>query len=221
MFNSFRQILDKGIWSNPPAGVWNIRESDPQASFCSLDITFQGDLLALDKASYQGVKISAKILDRDCDGFAFYHSVLKGCKKTIIAVELKSGFNRLNYACEQLVYTYLKMHSLLSRCDGYNCLDYIFLGVIACHPPKDKYISLLNNRKNAGESLSFKDEVYQASLVPTCKSIALSQVHFLEGFHLPPDLQQQKLHLYLHLTDKVDDVHSTLNLRNVLEGIGP
>lgn len=232
-FSSFCQILDKGIWSSPLHQTWNISESNTNASFRSLDITFQGALLALDKASYQGIygavntKISTKIEDRDCDGFAVY-GVGAGederVQKAIVAVEMKSSFDSydLMKAYKQLVYTYLKMHSLLSFCDGYHCLEYKIIGVIACHPPKDegKYLASIHARKNSGENvlpdLRFMDTMYQANSAGSCHMIPLSKVSFLQNLPLHPDLRNKTLHLYLHLTSGVNDVHSVLALDNLV-----
>lgn len=233
-FSIYRQVLNQASWNDGWGESWAIAEDDACASFKHLDLSFKGDLLTLEKSSYKQIygkinnQLTSKIEDLDCDGFAFYLSGEDEGKKAIVAVELKSGFdsNDLVHAYKQVVYTYLKIHSLLSLCDGYNCLDYTFVGVIACHPPKDVelYVAKITELKNSGKlpkDIRFMDTMYQANSKCACKSITLSQVHFLEDFPLHPDLQQQKLHLYLHLTEASDDTHSTLDLHNVLKGIRP
>lgn len=233
-FSPYFQFFDKAQWSKH-TNSWKVDETDCNASLKSLEISFQGDLFALDKSSYKGIygalkrQLTSKLDDKDCDGFAF-HCVPKGetsLEKLIIAVELKSSSYSSHFmdAYKQLVYTYLKMHNLLSWCNGYDCLEHMLIGVIACHPPTDKYLEDFNARQMLGEKrksdITFIDKMYQASLVGACKSIPLAKIHLLNELSLDAKLQKQRLHLYLHFTENSTDSHSTLDLRKVLNGIRP
>lgn len=232
--SNYQSFFDKAQWSSYSKS-WTVHETDTNATLTSLDIVFPGDLVSLDKSSYQGIygsickKLTSKFEDLDCDGFAFMCPQKSEdiSQQVIIAVELKSASYEKHFmrAYRQLIYTYIKIHNLLSFCQGYSCLNHTLIGIIACHPPKAKYLSEASARRISGDStpldIIFIDKMYQASQQRACITIPLQQVHCLQQLQLDANLQQQKLHLYLHLTEKDDDSHSTLDLQDILNRIRP
>lgn len=232
---TYQSFLDKAKW-DLYSNSWIVRETESNATLKSLEIAFQGDFISLDKSSYSGLygaikkKMTSKIEDRDCDGFAFLCPEKDGnvSPQIIVATELKSASypGHFMLAYRQIVYTYFKIHNVLSLCKGYSCLGHTFVGVIVCRPPESQYITEADAREKIciteAPDIQFIDRMYKACLRHTGITIPLDGGgHVFKNLSLDPDFKQQKLHLYLHLTEASDDTHSTLDLHNVLKGIRP
>lgn len=95
---------------------------------------------------------SIDILKGDCDGIFFTE---RNGQKYIYLCELKSSFSsqQISKAKDQLIGSYLKLHSLLSLLQSYNPTEWIVKGVIASFAPKAEQLAYLLKQKEAGEKV--------------------------------------------------------------------
>lgn len=95
---------------------------------------------------------SKAILKDDCDGIFFTEH---GGQKYIYLCELKSSFStqQIAKAKDQIIGSYLKLHSLLSLLQSYNPEEWIIKGIIASFAPDTEQQALLSRQKEAGNKI--------------------------------------------------------------------
>ena len=88
---------------------------------------------------------SKAILKDDCDGIFFTEH---GGQKYIYLCELKSSFStqQIAKAKDQIIGSYLKLHSLLSLLQSHNPEEWIIKGIIASFAPDTEQQALLDRK---------------------------------------------------------------------------
>lgn len=217
---SFNRIFQK-FPLRPIVSDWDIIESDSQSTFTGLRIQYPGcSFHVVSQAVYKDMpclttKLSSFLQDCDCDGIAFTE---KEGKMWVVLAELKSTLDSTDIlkAYKQIVFSYLKIHSLLSLCDGFSAFtEWNLLGIIACRPPKDNYqktqLDLLY--LNMSESNSAKPDVrcmlrlYKERKLKT----SFGNIPFLKRFPLDENLKGMSFTLCLHTAAQYADSTSTLD----------
>lgn len=141
--NFFCQLFDKtksASYSYQRGnGLWTIHEKDESAKLTDLDVVrnsaeFIGFNQKLTKSMPSlTIERSTKFKDKECDGIAF---VKTDNREDILFVELKSKYDTSPVSCaiEQICFSFLKMHSMLSLCNGYSLdnLDVFFCVATRC-----------------------------------------------------------------------------------------
>lgn len=137
---------------------------------------------------------SNDILAEDCDGIFFTE---RDGRKYIYLCELKSSFStqQINKAKNQIIGSYLKLHSLLCLLQSYNPAEWTVKGIIASFPPKAEQRAYLLRQKEAGDEVcNFcynlnRDKRYHMPEV-NCRR-----------FHFPMNVPDLTLH-YVSVPDK-------------------
>lgn len=141
--NSFCQFFDKTKSTDYAYyrgnGSWTIHEDDRNAKLTDLEVVrvsseFIGFNQKLTKSMPNLTSDrSAEFKDKECDGIAI---VKTGDREDLLFVELKSKYDTspVSLAIEQICFSFLKMHSMLSLCNGYslNDLDITFCVATRC-----------------------------------------------------------------------------------------
>nr|MDE6295831.1 hypothetical protein [Muribaculaceae bacterium] len=112
-------------------------ETSRSADLKKVHITISsGDLGVLKNPFYKGMTHittdrSSHLRDSDSDGVIFYNN---GADKRIIFLELKSSLsgNNIKKATSQHLFTFLKLHTMMSLCKDYALSDYSIEFHIAC-----------------------------------------------------------------------------------------
>lgn len=110
--------------------------------------------VAKDSTSFFSKAGSGEPLNHDCDGIFF---VEYDNKKYLFLCELKSTFatKEIIKAKEQLVGSYLKMHSLLSLLQGYKQDEIEVRGLIASFQPETERLLFIEKRREIDKSCHF------------------------------------------------------------------
>ncbi|WP_348725890.1 hypothetical protein [Parabacteroides goldsteinii] len=117
---------------------------------------------------------SNEVLKEDCDGIFFTE---RNEQKYIYLCELKSSFStqQISKAKNQIVGSYLKLHSLLSLLQSYNPDEWTVKGVIASFIPKDEQQAYLLKKKEEGNKVCGfcynlnRDKRYHMPKMDCCK----------------------------------------------------
>ncbi|WP_025835575.1 AAA family ATPase [Bacteroides rodentium] len=93
---------------------------------------------------------SNAILKEDCDGIFLTE---QDKQKTIYLCELKSSFStqQICKAKDQIIASYLKLHSLLSLLQSYTPDEWVIKGIIASFKPNEDVQSYLSKQKEVGD----------------------------------------------------------------------
>lgn len=95
---------------------------------------------------------SSDILKEDCDGIFFTE---QDGRKCIYLCELKSTFStqQINKAKNQIIGSYLKLHSLLSLLQSYDANEWTVKGIITSFVPDEEQRAFLLRQKERGDKL--------------------------------------------------------------------
>lgn len=222
-FNALEKIFNTSL--SRPQSTWEIVENDSGAKFKKLTIMNKNKLFeevpqefyknshntflkaGLRKASFE---------DLDCDGFAF--TQIDG-HLTAVLVELKSSFNIENifHAFEQIVYTYVKLHTFFSLCEGYPPKNLSVKSIIACKPPTDETKKYLIDKgytpgKPSDRKLLFAKELLRGKTFRK----AFKDIGFLKNYPLHPVLGGQVLDVILRMPASIADESLTIDVQNNL-----
>lgn len=132
---------------------------------------------------------SSNILKEDCDGIFF--TEWNG-QKYIYLCELKSSFStqQISKAKDQIVGSYLKLHSLLSLLQSYNPVEWMIKGVIASFAPKAEQQAYLLKQKEEGNKVCdfcynfHRDKKYDMPKLDCCRFYYPMNVPKLTLFHV-------------------------------------
>lgn len=222
-FNALEKIFNTSL--SRPQSTWEIVENNPGAKFRKLTIMNKSRLF--EEVPQEFYKLShttflkvglrkASFEDLDCDGFAF--TEIDG-HLTAVLVELKSSFNIENifHAFEQIVYTYVKLHTFFSLCEGYPPENLSVKGVIACKPPTDEYKKYMTQQsytqgKHSSRKLLFALHILSGK--PFQK--AFKDIGFLKNYPLHPVLGGQVLNVILRMPASIADESLTIDVQNNL-----
>lgn len=140
--SSFLAIYDK-IASPTFADYTNstnsfeVNEHEHGATVTLLRVNMPGaDFISFNHHLVKGMKDitetrSSKLFDSDCDGISF---LAQQNQNGIVVVELKSRFStqHIKKAYRQLVFSFVKLHAMLSLCSEYNIDNIILHLVVSC-----------------------------------------------------------------------------------------
>lgn len=117
---------------------WTIYETEKDAKLKQLTIQKKDTLfIGFNEEITKSISIckrSSNFEDKECDGFSF----LKEKDKIVglLFVELKSKYarNKIEDSIKQMLFSFLKIHSMLSLCEGYSldALDIYFCSATQC-----------------------------------------------------------------------------------------
>ena len=221
---SFRSIFDKA-----PCQLLDnqcvIHEKNSGASFTTLKLVNGGEeIFLLENAFYKYshkdiLSKSSRLDDLDSDGFLITN--VNG-RKTIVVSELKSSLdsNDLLKAYKQIVFTYIKIHMLLSLCSTFKIEDFDVIGIIACKPPmdekqqtflKDNYFQLLNSSSSIQPDVRLMLKLFFEKSVRT----TIGCIPFLKDLKLQDDLSSSPFKLYLRMPDSFDKSDLEVDLKEL------
>lgn len=203
---------------------WTVIEKDGNAAFNRLEILCANtDFHIIGNSFYKGIKNttedrSTHLWDSDCDGVCV---IEMGEEKHYVFVDLKSNFdtNKINDAYLQDLYTFLKMHTMLSLCEDY------FLGkevvidlIVACKTFKnqeqeDRVMDIIWE-KIALEEESFEknflNDLLYGGQPKMCRLMDFKSIRELP-FH--EDIKQTKVRMHLILSEHYEDSSNTYELK--------
>lgn len=142
---ALRIIFDKrsaDIQSCPDR--WVIQEKDKNAAFKELELLCEGrEFHEIGNSFYKGIKNTTEdrstyLWDSDCDGVSAIE--IDGIKHYVF-IDLKSNFDikKIENAYLQDLYTFLKMHTLLSLCEDYSLEGEVVIDlIVACKTFKNQ-----------------------------------------------------------------------------------
>ncbi|WP_270546534.1 hypothetical protein [Butyricimonas paravirosa] len=199
---------------------WEVIEDDAGASFIRLTFHKEGGSFGvIANDFYKSLSAvtndrSSFLLDKDCDGVSFYED---GDVDKLLFVDLKSSFSEssIDKAYKQNFFTFLKLHMMLSLCEGYK-LESLKIEFFAACPPcktQDEFDSIKDNILMAEETgddrfinKCLKSYFYDANNVYSCK---VGKIPYVKG---------KKLHENILSTDVTFRIFTPEHLRDS-EGI--
>lgn len=141
------------------------------------------DFYLLSQSFYKGqpnitTDKSNLLRDKDCDGVIFYED--QHAEQYLLGVELKSGFSdgEIKGGYSQIIYTFLKIYTLLSICNDFDFGKYKMTAYLACQPIKDKaeesrIVYNLHMKQMAGDAFSISDNVIYNYIFAPQKEVRL------------------------------------------------
>lgn len=166
--NSFCTIFDKtktdstyGYCSNSDS--WEVSENTETASLKQITIQRKNTrFIGFNQEITRSMTMcqrSSELKDKECDGFSFLKE--KDDVVGLLFVELKSQYckNNISKSIKQMLFSFLKIHSMLSLCDGYslNNLDIFFCSATLCAKDEAERTKLLDFI-NKAVKCNIKDE---------------------------------------------------------------
>jgi hypothetical protein len=131
--------------------LWTVNERNASCKIKQLRVSFTAnDFLCLDEVATKQMQDvttsrSSFFVDDECDGIGIFQTE---AGITMVFVDLKSNFdtNKIQHGFAQSLASLIKMHSMLSLCDGYNLADTSLEFVVACccFPDEDKETKVLD-----------------------------------------------------------------------------
>lgn len=131
--------------------VWTVSESNPSSKIQQLRVSFNAsDYLCLDERATKNMSDittarTSHFHDDECDGIGIF-TADTGTK--MVFVDLKSNFdlNKIQHGFSQSLASFIKLHSMMSLCDGYSLADFSVEFVVACccFPDEDKETKTLD-----------------------------------------------------------------------------
>lgn len=125
--NNFCKAFDLSKNKFQPIGslcIWQVTEVNKDAKLKRLEIDFRdADFVGFDQYLTKNMSCftdrSSTFFDKECDGVAF---VSDGDKEGLLFVELKSSCapDTISKAINQMCFSLLKLHSMLSLCQAYS-----------------------------------------------------------------------------------------------------
>lgn len=176
--NSFSIFFDKtktdctyGYCCNED-NKWTISETKKDAKLKQLTIQKENTFfIGFNQAITKSMNIcrhSSNFEDKECDGFSFLKE--KGNIVGLLFVELKSKYasNKIEDSIKQMLFSFFKMHCMLSLCEGYSLdtLDIYFCSATQCAKDEDENARLLNF---INERIKSKNEVSKVFYYETGK----------------------------------------------------
>lgn len=151
---------------------WTIYETKEDAKLKQLTIQKEDTLfIGFNEEITKSMKIckrSSNFEDKECDGFSFLKE--KSNIVGLLFVELKSKYasKKIKDSIKQMLFSFFKIHSMLSLCEGYSldALDIYFCSATQCAKNEEEDAKLLNFIKDA---IKDKNDVSKVSYYETGK----------------------------------------------------
>lgn len=186
--------------------VWVVDEKDPQAKISQLKVFFHTDqYLCFDEQATKGMSDittsrTSHIIDDECDGIGVFNN--EGLNLLVFA-DLKSNFdtNKIQHAFVQSLCSFMKLHSMLSLCEGYDLeqSDIEFVVTSCCFPNKDKETNTYEwlVREKTANPNSFVSRIAYPLLQNGSTSIFIKDFPIVENIPFNKKILDKKVRLSL------------------------
>lgn len=202
--------------------VWIVSEKDAGAFFRRLTIRNTGCVFhEVCNPFYKGIKNTTEdrstlLWDSDCDGVC---EISITGKMHYVFVDLKSNFDiqKIHNAFLQDLHTFLKLHTMLSLCEGYDLNNSVIDLVVACKTFKnkaqeDKILDILLEKTALPED-SF-EKIFLNDLIngENPKTCSLCDFKTIKDLPFHPDIKHTKVRVHLVLSENYADDSSVYTL---------
>lgn len=208
--NKLKEVLDPKL--KTISGVWSIPEADlnsalKQVNLTAKDIRFH--VVPFEVYRGWGNALDKFGADRECDGMAVVERMAKDTQPFPLLVELKTTFTEkaIKKAFNQIGISALKLHMLLSLCEGYNpSMIPQIIGIVVCAPPNIKLEShmkdVIATSEMAKRPLNHMCELYNSRKIIG----ALGGFPIQNKAVLSTNLKNINVELHLHLDPTTPNV---------------
>ena len=203
-------------------GSWIIRENDPSASLTELSVNrTTSDFIGFNHNLTKSMpnltcNRSTKCKDKECDGIAFVNS---GANEGLLFVELKSKYDTspVSTAVEQMCFSFLKMHAMLSLCSGYvlSNMEISFCVATKCAVTENEEakINQFIDKALKNEDQKRLGSFFRDLFIKGCVSIKLEELFNVKCINLPlhEDIKNKLINVHLVTTLKPNDTKAIFN----------
>jgi hypothetical protein len=202
--------------------TWHIRETDKNATLTSLTIQKKrAQFIGFDQNLTKSFGClttlrSTHFKDKECDGIAF---VTLDQKERLLLVELKSKFDTqtLSSAIQQMCFSFLKMHAMLSLCEDYSldviAIDFCTATKCAKDPDAQTKIDFFVSQAEESEEQREFGHFFRNLFFKGKVCIRIEKLFQIMGILLPlhNDLKKKEITVYLQRTQTFDDTQASFD----------
>lgn len=195
-------------------GAFDVTEHEQNATLTLLSVNKAGaEFVSFNHDLVKGMKDmtetrSSYLHDSDCDGIAFVsHNNVEG----IVVAELKSRFSTKHIckAYSQIVFSFLKLHAMLSLCNGYAIDSLTIHFVVSCKCFQDKLqeesvMNLISKAEMANPD-SFEGKLLRKLISTHRMTIKIGEIASMYGLAINPVVADKDIILALQLTNAYTD----------------
>lgn len=195
-------------------GAFDVTEHEQNATLVMLSVNKAGaEFVSFNHDLVKGMKDmtetrSSYLHDSDCDGIAFVsHNDVEG----IVVAELKSRFSTKHIckAYSQIVFSFLKLHAMLSLCNGYAIGGLTIHFVVSCKCFQDELQeeSVMNriSKVEMADPDSFEGKLLRKLLSKHRMTIKIGEIASIYGLAINPVVADKEITLALQLTNAYAD----------------
>lgn len=219
--DSFLAFFDRLDNNCRKGSTWKVRECDRGATLTELEVNnHDAEFYGFDQSITKSMKAltedrSGTFKDKECDGVAFFRG---GSEERLLFVELKSKYDttKVADAIRQMCFSFLKMHAMLSLCDGYlsEKLPVDFCAATK-HPDeneKDKLRHWLYQSGNLDEK-NDRAKFFQTLFDKGCADLNFEQLFQIMNINLPlhQDIKAKQIKVILHTSQTPSAANALLN----------
>ena len=200
---------------------FEVRENEQGATVTLLRVNMPGaDFISFNHQLVKGMKDltetrSSSLSDSDCDGISFVeHQGQDG----IVLAELKSRFStqHIKKAYEQLVFSFAKLHAMLSLCSEYVIDDLMLHFVVSCKcfENDNQEEGVMNNllKAESVDSDCFEAKFLRQLIKHHRLNIKIGEIASVYGLTLNPAVADKDITLALQLTDTYASTSADYNI---------
>lgn len=221
---SFCQFFDKTSSNNfgftKRFDVWSVQETDPSATLTSLQVLKNNaEFIGFNQNLTKAIcclthKRSSKFKDRECDGIAFVN--INGKEERLLFVELKSKFDTepVFDAISQMCFSFLKMHSMLSLCEGYSLreIPIDFCAATKCAKDDDETakVKIFISHASMSTTQAEKGTLLKSLFLDGKVSVKFHKLFQIMKIDLPVcnDIKDKEITIYLQKTQTYNNTQS-------------
>lgn len=222
---SYRKIFDRVTTiacAEEAPNLWMVSECKPSSRLKQLRVHFTADsYVFFDDTVCKNMPDITKfrtshIKDDECDGIGIFQS---GVGTTMVFVDLKSNFNttKIQHGFSQGLTSFVKLHTMLSLCDGYNLSETSLEFVVACccFPDEDKETKTLDwmLRQRTSEPDSFVSRVAYPLYEKGCIQVRIGDFPQLSSLPLNMEIYNKSVKLSLVRSACYTDNYADYSLR--------
>ena len=217
--SAFLSLYDKT--SNPAfaghtvtQGTFNVTEHEQNATLTMLRVYKAGaEFVSFNHDLVKGMKDmtetrSSYLHDSDCDGIAFVsHNNVEG----IVVAELKSRFSTKHIckAYSQIMFSFLKLHAMLSLCKGYAIDGLTIHFVVSCkcfqdESQEDGVMNFISKAEMTNPD-SFEGKLLRKLISKHRMTIKIGDIASMYGLAINPAVADKDITLALQLTNAYAD----------------
>lgn len=199
-----------------------VKENSPGATVKSLQLFSKGkDFFCYPSSLVESMpdlttRRTSKIKDSNCDGIL----IVADSKSTeqLVLVELKSTFDieRIAGAYNQVLHSFLKLHSLFSQCEDYSLDQLPVLFIVGCKCFKDKIQeSAVYDKISIAKMLNqdkFEAKFLGKLLVKQSVTVYLNEFNDIKRNPFHKDIKGKSIMLSLRMTNKFSDKSISVRL---------